>query len=182
ADEQDIKARSKVHLRVRTTDTPAVEAAKPWAAAVAAGAAGAVFGAGGAAAGKDDLEKGGGLTGMTWGIATLGALVGSYLVHKLAHANPLNDAELIIEPTQILLRCGGPAGATIKIEPAAIELACGTSSLRLDATGVVATSGLAALELSQQNQISNLKYGPNNMVAVDAGGPMIRGLQQLQFF
>ncbi|WP_437627198.1 type VI secretion system Vgr family protein [Sorangium sp. So ce1151] len=181
ADEQDIKARSKVHLRVRTTDTPAVEAAKPWAAAVAAGAAGAVFGAGGAAAGKDDLEKGGGLTGMTWGIATLGALVGSYLVHKLAHANPLNDAELIIEPTQILLRCGGLAGATIKIEPAAIELACGTSSLKIDPAGVVATSGLAVLELSGQNQVSNLKFGPNNMVVVDAAGALIRG-QQLQFF
>ncbi|WP_437734424.1 type VI secretion system Vgr family protein [Sorangium sp. So ce1335] len=181
ADEQDIKARSRVHLRVRATDKPAIEAAKPWVAAVAAGAAGAVFGAGGAAAGKDDLDKGGGLTGMTWGIATLGALVGSYLVHKLAHANPLNDAELIIEPTQILLRCGGPAGATIKIEPAAIELTCGTSSLKVDAAaGVVAQSGPAVLELSGSNAASTLKFG-GSQVQVDAVGALIKG-QQLQFF
>ncbi|WP_434044986.1 MULTISPECIES: type VI secretion system Vgr family protein [Sorangium] len=187
ADEQDIKARSKVHLRVRTTDKPAIEAAKPWVAAVAAGAAGAVFGAGGAAAGKDDLDKGGGLTGMTWGIATLGALVGSYLVHKLAHANPLNDAELIIEPTQILLRCGGQTGATIKIEPTAIELACGETKLKLDAragitmetlpaatVGITAKSGLASLTLDRNG--AGLQYSSNNVQA-DGIGVMIQGQQ-----
>ncbi|WP_438026564.1 type VI secretion system Vgr family protein [Sorangium sp. So ce233] len=179
ADEQDIKARSKVHLRVRATDKPAIEAAKPWVAAVAAGAAGAVVGAGGAAAGKHDLDLGGGLTGMTWGIATLGALVGSYLVHKLAHANPLNDAELIIEPTQILLRCGGLAGATIKIEPAAIELACGPTKLKLDAlTGVKMETGPAVLEMHSQG--ASLQFGNNNFTA-DAIGALIKG-QQLQFF
>ncbi|WP_437743618.1 type VI secretion system tip protein TssI/VgrG [Sorangium sp. So ce1504] len=176
ADEQDIKARSKVHLRVRSTDAPTVEAAKPWAAAVAAGALGAVAGPLGASAGKDDLEKGGGLTGATWGIATLGALVGTYLVHKLAHANPLNDAELIIEPTQLLLRCGGLAGAYIKIEPAAIELACGPSSLRIDATSVIAGTGTAKLELSSTAASSVLRFG-GHQVQIDAAGALIQGAQ-----
>ncbi|AUX25722.1 uncharacterized protein SOCEGT47_062710 [Sorangium cellulosum] len=175
ADEQDIKARSKVHLRVRRTDKPTVDAAKPWAAAVAAGAAGAVFGAGGAAAGKHDLDLGGGLTGMTWGIATLGALVGSYLVHKLAHANPLNDAELILEPTQILLRCGGLTGATLKITPTAIELACGPTSLTLDATGVNAKAGLSEMELNGTNA-SILKFGAGQ-VQVDQFGVAVQGQQ-----
>ncbi|WP_437548585.1 type VI secretion system tip protein TssI/VgrG [Sorangium sp. So ce367] len=174
ADEQDIKARSKVHLRVRSTDAPTVEAAKPWAAAVVAGALGAVAGPLGASAGKDDLEKGSGLTGATWGIATLGALVGTYLVHKLAHASPLNDAELIIEPTQLLLRCGGLAGAYIKIEPAAIELACGPSSLRIDATSVIAGTGTAKLELSSTAASSVLRFG-GHQVQIDAAGALIQG-------
>ncbi|WP_437635470.1 type VI secretion system Vgr family protein [Sorangium sp. So ce854] len=185
ADEQDIKARSKVHLRVRATDKPTIEAAKPWVAAVAAGAAGAVFGAGGAAAGKHDLDVGGGLTGMTWGIATLGALVGSYLVHKFAHASPLNDAELIIEPTEILLRCGGQAGATIKIEPTAIELACGPSKLKLSAaTGItLETSPGARIRantatsfLILDNQAASLQFAQNNVTA-DTMGVVVKGAQ-----
>ncbi|WP_441289386.1 type VI secretion system Vgr family protein [Sorangium sp. KYC3313] len=176
ADEQDIKARSKVHLRVRSTDAPTVDAAKPWAAAVAAGALGAVMGSVGASAGKEDLEKGSELTGVTWGFTTLGALVGAYLVHKFAHSSPLNDAELIIEPTRILLRCGGLAGAYIKIEPAAIELACGPSSLRIDATSVVAGTGTARLELSSTAASSVLRFG-GHQVQIDAMGAVIQGAQ-----
>ncbi|CAN90264.1 hypothetical protein sce0107 [Sorangium cellulosum So ce56] len=183
ADEQDIKARSKVHLRVRSTDAPTVEAAKPWAAAVVAGALGAVAGPLGASAGKDDLEKGGGLTATTWGIATLGALVGTYLVHKLAHANPVNDAELIIEPAQLLLRCGGLGGAYIKIEPAAIELACGPSKLKLSAAtgitletspGAQIRANTASSFLILDNQAASLQFAENNVTA-DMGGIVVKG-------